>query len=109
MRYHILWSFHSSHNTNSLTSEQIVNLDVWESFQSWFAHVRAATTLMELRGRDQFERERSGQLYIWIRAQMAGVPIECSLCTNGYAAHRLPTASHACSNSLGELCERLGE
>ncbi|KAF2656273.1 hypothetical protein K491DRAFT_392766 [Lophiostoma macrostomum CBS 122681] len=49
---------------------EMVNLDTWENFDSWFAHVRAATTLMELRGQRQFVRERSGQLFIWIRTQM---------------------------------------
>lgn len=49
---------------------QTLNFDAWERYHDWAAHVQAATALLELRGQQQFTRDRGGQLYIQIRSQI---------------------------------------
>ena len=55
-----------------LTRVQIVNFNTWDRYYYWFTHVTAAGTLLELRGRDQFARDRGAQLYIQSRSQIVG-------------------------------------
>ena len=55
---------------NILTCVQTVNFETWDRYHHWEAHVKAATTLLELRGQEQFTRERGGQLYIQVRSQI---------------------------------------
>ena len=55
---------------------QTVNFETWDRYQYWAAHIQAATTLLELRGREQFTRERGGHLYIQIRSQIVSNVID---------------------------------
>lgn len=50
-----------------LTIIQIVNFKGWDGREEWLAHVRAITSLLEIRGKKQFERELGAQLYIHAR------------------------------------------
>ncbi|KIX07330.1 uncharacterized protein Z518_01983 [Rhinocladiella mackenziei CBS 650.93] len=49
---------------------EAVNFEHWDRYPYWAAHVKGATALLQLRGREQFTRERGGQLYIQIRSQI---------------------------------------
>jgi hypothetical protein len=53
-----------------LTCTQTVNFKTWDRYRQWAAHVSAAATLLELRGHEQFTRERGVQLYVLIRSQI---------------------------------------
>jgi len=59
-----------------LTCIQIVNFKTWDRYRYWAAHVRAAMGLLELRGQEQFTRERGGLLYIQIRSQIVSIAID---------------------------------
>ena len=58
---------------------QTINFDSWDSYYNWAAHVKAATALLELRGREQFTRERGVQLYTQIRSQIVSFTLYVSL------------------------------
>lgn len=49
---------------------QTVNFETWDRYHYWEAHIKAATALLELRGQEQFTRERGAQLYVQIRSQI---------------------------------------
>ncbi|KAJ9640690.1 hypothetical protein H2204_003319 [Knufia peltigerae] len=49
---------------------ELLNFRTWQRHRYWEAHVNAALTLLELRGQDQFQRQRGGQLYIQVRSQI---------------------------------------
>ncbi|KAJ9608738.1 hypothetical protein H2200_006509 [Cladophialophora chaetospira] len=49
---------------------EIVTFKTWDRYHCWVAHVRAATALLELRGKAQFDRERAGQLYVQSRSHI---------------------------------------
>ena len=59
-----------------LTCIQTINFETWDRYHYWTAHVEAATTLLELRGQEQFTRERGGQLYVQIRSQIVSPTID---------------------------------
>ena len=59
-----------------LTCIQTVNFEIWDQYRYWAAHVKAAMALLELRGQEQFTRERGGQLYIQIRSQIVSPAID---------------------------------
>jgi hypothetical protein len=39
-------------------------------YQSWSAHIDGATALLQLRGQEQFNYERGGQLFSQLRSQV---------------------------------------
>ncbi|KEF56874.1 uncharacterized protein A1O9_07064 [Exophiala aquamarina CBS 119918] len=49
---------------------ETVTFDTWDHYQGWETHVQGATALLELRGRQQFNTERGGQLFIQLRSQI---------------------------------------
>jgi hypothetical protein len=49
---------------------EFVSFDSWDRYRSWTAHMAGATTLLELRGRDQFESELAVPLFIQLRSQI---------------------------------------
>ncbi|KIW18453.1 hypothetical protein PV08_02741 [Exophiala spinifera] len=49
---------------------EMLNFRTWQRHRFWEAHVNAALALLELRGQDQFQRQRGGQLYIQVRSQI---------------------------------------
>lgn len=53
----------------------MLNFRTWQRHRCWEAHVNAALALLELRGQDQFQRQRGGQLYIQVRSQIVGSPL----------------------------------
>jgi hypothetical protein len=53
-----------------LTCVQTVNFETWDRYRFWAAHVKGAAALLELRGQDQFTRERGVQLYVLTRSQI---------------------------------------
>jgi hypothetical protein len=59
-----------------LTYLQTVNFKTWDRYRYWAAHVKGATALLELRGQEQFTRERGGQLYVLIRSQIVSPAID---------------------------------
>jgi len=56
-----------------LIRSQTVTFENWDHYQGWEAHVQGATALLELRGRDQFNTERGGQLFIQLRSQIVSL------------------------------------
>ena len=48
----------------------MLNFKTWERYQWWAAHINAALALLELRGQEQFTRQRGTQLYMQIRSQI---------------------------------------
>jgi hypothetical protein len=66
-----------------LTCVQTVNFETWDRYHYWEAHVNAATTLLELRGQEQFTRERGAQLYVQIRSQIVSLTIDFICLTQG--------------------------
>ncbi|CAP59717.1 uncharacterized protein PODANS_1_360, partial [Podospora anserina S mat+] len=53
---------------------EMINFDTWDRYHSWTTHIQGATALLDLRGQEQFTRERGGQLYVQIRPQIVRVP-----------------------------------
>ncbi|KAK4202942.1 hypothetical protein QBC40DRAFT_319686 [Triangularia verruculosa] len=49
---------------------EMINFDTWDRYHNWTTHIQGATALLDLRGREQFTRERGGQLYVQIRPQI---------------------------------------
>ncbi|KAL2862427.1 Zn(II)2Cys6 transcription factor [Aspergillus lucknowensis] len=49
---------------------EIVSFETIDESRYWTAHVTGALTLLQLRGQDQFARERGGQLYVHARSQI---------------------------------------
>ncbi|KAK4672141.1 hypothetical protein QC763_100360 [Podospora pseudopauciseta] len=49
---------------------EMINFDTWDRYHSWTTHIQGATALLDLRGQEQFTRERGGQLYVQIRPQI---------------------------------------
>ncbi|KAK5464680.1 hypothetical protein LTS15_001242 [Exophiala xenobiotica] len=48
----------------------MLNFKTWERYQCWAAHINAGLALLELRGQEQFTRQRGTQLYMQIRSQI---------------------------------------
>ncbi|KAK5221307.1 hypothetical protein LTR99_006868 [Exophiala xenobiotica] len=49
---------------------EMLNFKTWERYQCWTAHINAGLALLELRGPEQFTRQRGTQLYMQIRSQI---------------------------------------
>ncbi len=49
---------------------QTIAFETWDRYRDWAIHVQGATALLELRGQEQFTRERGAQLYVQIRSQI---------------------------------------
>ncbi|KAK0732430.1 hypothetical protein B0T21DRAFT_384718 [Apiosordaria backusii] len=49
---------------------EMINFDTWDRYHNWTTHIQGATALLDLRGQEQFTRERGGQLYVQIRPQI---------------------------------------
>ncbi|OAQ89772.1 fungal specific transcription factor domain-containing protein [Purpureocillium lilacinum] len=52
---------------------ETLNFRNGDQYRSWETHIKGALTLLELRGQEQFSRERGGQLYTQIRSQILSV------------------------------------
>jgi hypothetical protein len=65
---------------------QVVNFETWDRYRHWEAHIKVATALLELRGQEQFTRERGGQLYVQIRSQIVSPTINCPSFTKALSA-----------------------
>lgn len=52
---------------------QTLNFRNSDQYRSWETHIKGALTLLELRGQEQFSRERGGQLYTQIRSQIVSI------------------------------------
>jgi len=48
-----------------------MNCDTIGQSASWCIHINGATRLLELRGKDQFNRERGRHLFSQLRSQIA--------------------------------------
>lgn len=68
--FEVLYFFPEGLANCLLTCVQTVNFETWDRYRYWEAHVNAATTLLQLRGQEQFTRERGAHLYIQIRSQI---------------------------------------
>lgn len=53
-----------------LIPTQTVTCDSWGHYRGWETHIKGATALLELRGREQFNSERGGLLFIQLRSQI---------------------------------------
>lgn len=49
---------------------ETVSFQDWDRYQNWLDHIKAATALLELRGKAQFSRKRGVQLFIQVRSQI---------------------------------------
>ncbi|KAF2191228.1 hypothetical protein K469DRAFT_720220 [Zopfia rhizophila CBS 207.26] len=49
---------------------ETIAVESWDQFRSWTAHIKGATALLQLRGQEQFSRERGVQLYVQLRGQI---------------------------------------
>ncbi|KAF2798423.1 hypothetical protein K505DRAFT_414363 [Melanomma pulvis-pyrius CBS 109.77] len=49
---------------------ETVNFETWDRYEYWAAHVHGAMVLLELRGKEQFTRQRGGLLFVLIRSQI---------------------------------------
>lgn len=65
--------------TQILTHMQTINFESWDSYYNWAAHVKAATALLRLRGREQFTTERGVLLYTQIRSQIVSYTLDATL------------------------------
>lgn len=54
----------------SSKQRQTITFETWDRYRDWATHVQGATALLELRGQEQFTRERGAQLYVQIRSQI---------------------------------------
>ncbi|KAF2475302.1 uncharacterized protein BDR25DRAFT_213918 [Lindgomyces ingoldianus] len=49
---------------------EFINIEDWDHYRSWAAHIEGATALLQLRGPEQFNYELGGQLYMQLRSQI---------------------------------------
>ncbi|KAK7415770.1 hypothetical protein QQX98_005683 [Neonectria punicea] len=98
---------------------ETVNFDTWDRYGHWDAHVKGATALLELRGKEQFTRRRGGLLYILTRSQILAacaqqhLPVPLALVKTTYNFQRSTIRkqwqleSLASAGSICEICFRL--
>jgi hypothetical protein len=54
---------------------QTIIFETWDRYRHWESKVKVALALLELRGPEQFKRERGGQLYLQARAQIVSTSL----------------------------------
>ena len=47
----------------------------FDRYEHWLGHVEMVTRLLDLRGLEQFHRERGGQLFVQIRSQIVSLAV----------------------------------
>jgi hypothetical protein len=54
---------------------QFINIENWDNYRSWAAHIEGATVLLQLRGQEQFNHERGRQLFAQLRSQIVSFTV----------------------------------
>ncbi|KAB5522947.1 hypothetical protein GE09DRAFT_1154699 [Coniochaeta sp. 2T2.1] len=49
---------------------EFITFASWDQSRAWAAHINGAAALLQLRGREQFDTERGGRLFLQLRSQM---------------------------------------
>ncbi|KAB5522151.1 hypothetical protein GE09DRAFT_1155251 [Coniochaeta sp. 2T2.1] len=49
---------------------EFITFTNWDQSRAWAAHIKGAVALLQLRGPEQFDTERGGQLFLQLRSQM---------------------------------------
>lgn len=49
---------------------KFITFENWDHSPAWAAHIAGAIALLQLRGEEQFNNERGGQLFVQLRSQI---------------------------------------
>lgn len=55
---------------------EFITIESWDQYRSWTAHIEGATSLLQLRGQEQFANERGGQFLSQLRSQILYVCLQ---------------------------------